>query len=1318
MATGIRNYIYNLVRSPLLNFTTSKHVPTLAAGVLCAFVASFTVPLFSVLLGGIFNQFTLFGGGEITGQVLIRQVSSYAILLLGLGALGWFWNGIYFILFVVFGELQAANARGSLFEGLLKKNQRFFEEQEEGNRTFLGCIQIQIQELQTATSQSFGLALQYFFRTLVSLGVAFYTSWNLSLVILAGIPIVSIIVPILAPKINASIEAQQNELKGASKVVNNAVVSIDTVKCLNGQDIELEKFSSGVDKGASHFLRQARFNALQISAMRFMMFAMFVQGFWYGSSLVHSGKLSAGEVLRTFWACSTAAQSLESLMPHLVILEKGKVAATTLRRTLHDGDRVLPVVEMQGAQYPELCDGDLEVASMSFAYPSQPDQFILDSCSFTFPAGTTTFVIGKSGSGKSTLAQLLTRFYRPTSGEILIDGNAIQTLSTNWIRNNITCVDQKSVLFNESIFKNIAFGRHDHEAVQKQDVTEPIDLAMLASTIEKLPSGIDTLVGEGGNALSGGQRQRVAIARARLRDSPILILDEPTSALDGTNRVHVMNAIRKWRENKTTIIITHDMSQIKDDDFAYVLDRGSVVHAGYRAELKLEPELASFFQEDQSTETSDHGDFHKSKIDDDTTDVSSVCSEDTDVKPNLHSDRHELQDLSLRKDPFVFETEVPLEVLTPVSPRKMRFDRPSSSKGIKRQLKKMGRWVAKRSKRTQPPIPPANVQNPIRKAMQSILPSLSRTYRALLIVGVLCTLAHAAATPIFSYLLSRLLLTFYNTTNGSMRWALAVLGVAIGDAFTNYLMYYLLDICGQVWVDHLRKSAFQRVLDQSRVWFEDERNTAGELSICLHESGEEVRNLLTRFSGYILVSASVTLMAIIWSLAMSWKLTLVALACGPVIYILTRGFETTNGIWDRRCTAARAKTSEVFVETFAEIRTVRGLTLEHHFHQKHLRAASVCLTLGLRKALYTGLLFGLIESMILFVSALIFYYGAALVRYGEFTVEDILSVFSVLLFSIAYASTVMTWIPQISTSREMARRLFRLVDLPAHTSHEHIGTQKATAVSPIKINNLTFYYPSRPNAAALQGISLTIPSGSCTALVGCSGSGKSTIASLLLSLYETPPSFSPTITLAGTNIRDLHTPTLRTQIAAVSQTPTLFPATIQENIAYGLPTSSPLRTLLNVRAAATAAGIDDFISSLPNGYQTVIGDGGVGLSGGQAQRVVIARALVREPQVLVLDEATSALDPGSAETVRRTVRGLVEAREGLTVLIITHAREMMEIAGRVVVLDEGKVVETGSFRALARRRNGKLRALIGEEETARASSSGSSGGGSVPDVFS
>lgn len=212
--------------------------------------------------------------------------------------------------------------------------------------------------------------------------------------------------------------------------------------------------------------------------------------------------------------------------------------------------------------------------------------------------------------------------------------------------------------------------------------------------------------------------------------------------------------------------------------------------------------------------------------------------------------------------------------------------------------------------------------------------------------------------------------------------------------------------------------------------------------------------------------------------------------------------------------------------------------------------------------------------------------------------------------------------------------------------------------------------------------------------MGLSGSGKSTIAALLLALEETPASDSvPAISLGGVDIRDLHTPTLRSVVAIVSQQPTIFPGTIESNISYGL--EGPLRDPRNVRDAAKAVGIDEFVSSLPQGYSTVIGDGGVGLSGGQAQRVVIARALVRRPRILILDEATSALDPASAEIIRHTAQKLVASQVGLTVVIITHANEMMAIADNVVVLEQGRVVDSGPYKTLAKRPH--LQALINDQ---------------------
>ncbi|EAW25244.1 ABC transporter ATP-binding protein [Aspergillus fischeri NRRL 181] len=1326
----------------LFGFTTKNHLPTLSLATALALLASSVTPIFAILLGDIFNSFTSFGGGDISGDDLLRKVARHGIALSGLGIASWVLNGAYFSLFIVFGELQLSNARTRIFEELLGRDQEWFETQKDGTNAFLSYLQAQIAELQIATSQPLGLIMQYTFRTIIALGLAFYTSWSLASITLAGIPVFSGVVAFLSSRIKPRIEAQQVELNRASKVANNATSLIDTVKCLNGQVFELRDFALKINSAAAQYLKQAHLNSLQIAVIRFMMFGMFIQGFWYGTALTTSGKLTAGEVLRTFWACLTAAQSIELVLPQVIVMEKGKVAAVMLKDLLNDRRVKKHPEELKGASYPRYCDGDIEVCDLSFTYSSQPERPILNSVRLFFPAGETTFVIGKSGSGKSTLGQLLARFYMPTSGEILIDGNAIQTLSLNWIRNNITLVEQRSVLFNESVLTNIAFGRRAHETVTKEDVRECIDLAMLRDTIDSLPNGLDTCVGPGGSFLSGGQRQRVAIARARLRDTPILIMDEPTSALDGINRIAVMKAIREWRRGKTTIIITHDMSHIMDQDYVYVLEHGSVVQSGYRHELENSPAKEKYFPfSERQISSKNTSKPEVSYVNDEMQEIvdfpNTICASNLDFpkhketpvlsrrtpspfKNGQLSDRRmgEMQ-LSARPSNVVKATSqaeeisIPDGVAIPMCELSMAQSRRSFISANRLRLHRAS---------LTPPVPHAEAMNhsqsikrpqhargntplsgphrlSINQIMRTLVPSLTLRQRLLLLLGVIAALVDATATPVFSYCLSQLFQSFYDIKVSSLRWALAVLGVAVIDGTASYFMHYLLEASGQAWVDQLRREAFRRVLDQPRQWFDEEGNSPSRITACLDQNGEDMRNLVGRFGGYVMVAVAITVTAVVWCLVVCWKLTLVALSCGPVIYAITRGFEGTSGLWQGRCNEVTRNASDVLVETFSEIRTVRTLTLEPFFHRKYLMAASKCMKMCLKRAACTGILFGLVESTIIFVSGLIFYYGALLASSG-YTVENVMTVFSMLLFSIGYASTVLSWIPQISASQDMATQLLRLANLPVGQSHEHKGDKRPLKAAPVKIRSLTFRYPSRPDAPTLRNVTLAIAENSCTAIVGGSGSGKSTIASLILSLYETPLSRheTPTISIGGLDIRRLHTPSLRSLISIVSQQPTIFPGTIHHNICYGLRDESPLRELHNVRAAAQAAGIDDFIVSLPDGYSTTIGDGGVGLSGGQAQRLVIARALVRRPQVLILDEATSSLDPESAKVIRQTVQRLVSARLGLTVIIITHAREMMEIADNIVVLQQGSIVEQGPYEVLARRRGGKLKALIEDSE--------------------
>lgn len=227
----------------------------------------------------------------------------------------------------------------------------------------------------------------------------------------------------------------------------------------------------------------------------------------------------------------------------------------------------------------------------------------------------------------------------------------------------------------------------------------------------------------------------------------------------------------------------------------------------------------------------------------------------------------------------------------------------------------------------------------------------------------------------------------------------------------------------------------------------------------------------------------------------------------------------------------------------------------------------------------------------------------------------------------------------------------------------------------IKFTDVDFSYPERSDVSVLQNTSLRLRKNECVAIVGSSGSGKSTIAALLQRLYEP---MSGSVTIGGHDLRAMDVKHLRSHIAVVSQSPYLFDASVAENISYGNAGLSPL----DVCRAAQAAHVHDFVMGLPQGYDTPVGANAALISGGQAQRLAIARALARPARVLVLDECTSALDPASQAAVMETIRS---AKVGRTTLVVTHKLPVMQLCDRIVVLADGRVSEEGTYEQLVRR---------------------------------
>lgn len=1073
---------------------------------------------------------------------------------------------------------------------------------------------------------------------------------------------------------------------------------------------------------------------------------------------------------------------------------------------------------------PQTCVGDIQLKNVSFAYPTNPNKIVLNRSSFFFPAGEMTFLVGPSGSGKSTISKLIINLYEPLTGHVLVDGRTVQILDSEWVRSNITVIQQASVLFDDSLFMNIALGGRSPSIVAKEEVQLACDVAMLQSTLANLPEGLDTKLGPGGYNLSGDQRQRVALARARLRDPPVLILDEITSGLDPINKLLMMETIKKWRKGKTTILITHDVSQIQSEDYVYVLDKGSLAQEGFQKDLatydtgvfaslvahipgsagtptesfkmlESQPPMKSAWQTIHTTSRlsrivphQDNNDLlriggpfntalgegtrkstmmHKRE----------VCTTPLGHKIQLHSKITHVEYNDARRQRH---TEPPpdksgldywqdsryptgrrssLEIVDEVG-QTTRARRPSASvKGLDWASQKPGA-EADRPQNVAPTGARSTATTSMvcvsaYKIVSTAWPVLSKSDRIRAAVGLAACLVTAACNPAFSYVFAHLLAAFWAPASEmafkGQTWAIFLAVISIVDGFAVFLAYYLMQCVGQAWITSLRVEAFKRILSQPKYFFEKERNLPSHIVETLDRCAEETRNLVGQFVPTMIVVMVLMSSALVWSLIISWRLTLVTLAATPAVYLSIVVSTSISTRWDAESNRATEKTALVADETFTNISEVKALTLESYFTSKHGQSVDNAFQVGVKKAIWTGVLFGLNQGMSWWLTALVLWFATILLTSSSTTtisVVDTIQVINLLLFSMGKAMMMLQNIPQLGQAKANAIQILYYATLSYRNSHEGRGETRTVNPFPIEMRNLQFAYPpsskhdhSSIPTKVLKNMTLWIDQGDYVAIVGPSGGGKSTVANLLLRVHEPlaypaasapegPPSYEESfdvdyrplyggrsnylrapLSYGYVPADELSTPALRTHMASVPQHPFLFPTTIRENILYGLHLDSPYRSSEHgaVVAAAKLAGAHEFIVSLEDGYSTVVGEGGLRLSGGQMQRISIARALVRKPKLLILDEPTSALDAESAEGIRAAIRDMVmiggqREEDKMAVVVVTHSEEMMKMAGRIVVVDQGTVVEEGGYDDLLARR-GRFAALLGA--TARSDESSS-----------
>ncbi len=512
------------------------------------------------------------------------------------------------------------------------------------------------------------------------------------------------------------------------------------------------------------------------------------------------------------------------------------------------------------------------------------------------------------------------------------------------------------------------------------------------------------------------------------------------------------------------------------------------------------------------------------------------------------------------------------------------------------------------------------------------------------------------------------------------RTVVGLMGVFVLVGIFGFLRAWLFTLAGERVVANLRKQLYANVVRQEVGFFDAQRT--GELINRLSADTGLLQNSVT-------VNISMALRFVlqaIGSLAVlfytSWKLATLMLGVVPFVAIGAVVFARMVRSLSKKTQDALAGANSVAEETLGNIRTVRSFAREEQEVGRYAARVDESFQLGRTLALTYGAFQGAMGFAAYASIALVLWYGGGLVMDGGMSVGD-LTAFMLYTLFLAFALGGLSGLfGDFNRALGASERVFELLDRTPGVVNGG-GRRLDRVEGRVTLEHVDFAYPTRLDAPVLRGVDVEMEPGRVLALVGASGGGKSTVASLLARLYD------PTagrILLDGVDLRDLDTRWLREQIGTVAQEPVLFATTIEENIRYGRPDAS----MDEVEAAAKAANADVFVRAFPEGYQTLVGERGVRLSGGQKQRIAIARALLKDPRILVLDEATSALDSESEHLVQEALERLMHGR---TVLVIAHRLSTVRDADRVVVIDGGGVAEVGTHDELVAR-DGVYRRLV------------------------
>ena len=496
-----------------------------------------------------------------------------AILVLTISRALGFFAGTYFMNHVSRHLVHAL--RCELFDKMLVAPTAYYDSHSQG--VLISRITFNVEQVTGAVTKALKIVVRESLTVAALLAYMLYLNWRLCLVFLLVAPFIAVVVRVVGVHFRRYSRRIQASMGDVTQVSNESISGYREIRIFGGQRRQRERFRAASEYNRVQSLKLAFADALSTPVIQTLLALALAALVWFALSPGILSGFSAGSLVAFLTAAGQLGKPIRQLSGVQSVIQRGLAAAEDIFAQLDLEDEI-----DRGTHRVSRVRGDISFRQVTFTYPGS-EAPVLQDISLEIPAGTTLALVGRSGSGKTTLVNLLTRYYQPASGEVMLDGVDVADYQLENLRTQIAMVSQDITLFNDTVLNNIAYGALADQPLSR--VEEVVALAHADGFIDQMPAGLQTPVGDDGGGLSGGQRQRIAIARALLKDAPVLIFDEATSALDNESEYQIQQALDNIRLDRTTIVIAHRLSTVEKADTIAVLDQGTIVALGSHSEL-------------------------------------------------------------------------------------------------------------------------------------------------------------------------------------------------------------------------------------------------------------------------------------------------------------------------------------------------------------------------------------------------------------------------------------------------------------------------------------------------------------------------------------------------------------------------------------------------------------------------------------------------------------------------------------------------------------------------------------------------------------